>query len=82
MLTPDLTSHHEHAGTRSWSFSNRAVLVSGSVVAILLIGALLRLYALGARGFWGDEIWNNPRPFSSTTSVIQDRCTSCWDMQP
>jgi 4-amino-4-deoxy-L-arabinose transferase-like glycosyltransferase len=71
MLTPNLTSHHEHAGTRSWSFSNRALLVSGSVVAILLIGALLRLYALGARGFWGDEIWTAQASLSQPEAILQ-----------
>lgn len=71
MLTPEVTSHHEHAKARSWPISMPAVLVSGTVVAILLVGTLLRLYTLGARGFWGDEIWTAQASLSQPEAILQ-----------
>lgn len=71
MLTPDLTSHHERTKSRPGSLSIPAVLASGTVVVILLVGALLRLYALGARGLWGDEIWTAQASVSQTEAILQ-----------
>lgn len=45
--------------------------MKGLAVVILLLGGLLRLYMLGTRGFWGDEIWTAQASTSQLTSIFQ-----------
>ncbi len=71
MRTSALFPRREHTETRSPSVSLATVFLVGAVAAIVLLGALLRLHALGARGFWGDEIWTAQASLAPPADILR-----------
>lgn len=42
------------------------------LVALLVLGTILRLYALDAKGLWGDEIWTAQRSSASLSVILSE----------
>ena len=56
--------HRDHHLELSWKKEDERALLA----LIILAGTALRVYRLGAKGFWGDEIWTVER--SSWTAPL------------
>lgn len=71
LLKADRWLQRIQGGSSARAFNRPARRVIGAAAAILLLGGLLRLHALGARGFWGDEIWTAQASVSQPASILR-----------
>ncbi len=66
-----LRSPGERLQTPARTNSLAVLLTAAVAVAILVLGAWLRLHALGMRGFWGDEIWTAQASVSPPSDILR-----------